>query len=233
MTKEKFDLKYRGEKVAVHCDTLEKAKAFLSLAKSVGYDGVGKISEDKTYWEIHESNTCYVIYSDLELAMDNKWFLDKDYTIIPFELDEPNGYAIEDTPSPMKNAVKFKLFDRVVVKNDLIVGQKYGNHKFSKEMEKYLGLTFKIGFISKKNDCYNLIGIGYNWTDEMLEPAQDEAFNVGDVVYNKDGNKLTITNILYKTNDFGYYEASELYRQKPLKEITEKELADMGYVLKK
>ena len=60
-----------------------------------------------------------------------------------------------------------------------------------------------------------------------------ETFNVGDVVYNKDGNKLTIYDIIYKTSDFLYYEASELSHQNPLKEITEKELAEIGYVLKK
>lgn len=164
MTKEQFDLKYRGEKVAVHCDTEEKAKAFLSLAKSFGYKwSDGRDLDTGTFWINYKDDLCFsmdyfligFIVGGVEIHKQ------EGYKIVEFELDEPNGYAIEDTPSPMK-----------------------------------------------------------------------ETFNVGDVVYDKDGEKLTIKRILYMTEDFNYYEEKELSRTKPLTKITKEQLAEMGYEVK-
>lgn len=112
MTKEKFDLKYHGEKVAVHCDTEEKAKAFLSLAKSFGYKRRGGNDlEQVSYWGNYKEDTCYILYDTLVIYSSKSSYESLRYTIVEFELDEPNGYAIEDTPSPFKES--FKIGDVV------------------------------------------------------------------------------------------------------------------------
>ena len=92
MTKREFDLKYRSEKVAVHCDTEEKAMAFLSLAKSFGYKWVDTEDDSivNTYWESHKSRTCYDIEEDDDIMFAyTDYYKDEGYKIIPFELDEP------------------------------------------------------------------------------------------------------------------------------------------------
>lgn len=166
MTKEQFDLKYRGEKVAVHCDTEEKAKAFLSLAKSFGYTWNGGDYLDN-YWYVEKEKTCYRVISDGVMTGDKIFYKAYGCTIVEFELDEPNGYAIEDTPSPM-----------------------------------------------------------------------EETFKIGDVVYRKHNDeRLVIIGNAFVCKDVNgfddVYLPSALTHTKPLKKITEKELAEMGYVLVK
>ena len=166
MTKQEFDLKYRGEKVAVYCDTLEKDEAFRKQAKSFGYKYLsGNDLETYNYYENEKG--CYYI-SEFGVRYDSIDFIPEDGRIVEYELDEPNGYVIEGTPSPMK-----------------------------------------------------------------------ETFKVGDVVYaKKNGVELKVTETdLYrletKDGTAWFMKKELLTKQKPLKEITEKELADMGYVLKK
>ena len=172
MTKEQFDLKYRGEKVAVHCDTEEKAKAFMSLAKSFGYTWCnGESLDNQSYIRNYGDKLCLTIESifdkqGIAVAVLN-YMKANNYKIVEFELDEPNGFAIEDTPSPMK-----------------------------------------------------------------------ETFKVGDVVYTTRGFKVKIVDTAWVVefeNDNGTFlkRNRELTHTKPLKKITEKELADMGYVLVK
>lgn len=167
MTKEQFDLKYRGENVAVHCDTEEKAKAYFALEDSFGtvWGSGEKLSE--TDWDCYKKETCYSLFKDGTIVFgDLKWYKSEGYKIVEFELDEPNGYAIEDTPSPMK-----------------------------------------------------------------------ETFSVGDVVYDNNGAKAVVKRLFYELE----YEDGHCFKKahetlthtKPLKKITEKELADMGYVLVK
>ena len=99
MTKQEFDLKYRGEKVAVYCDTLEKDEAFRKQAKSFGYKYLSG-NDLETYKYYVDEKGCYYI-SEFGVRCDSIENIQEDERIIPFELDEPNGYAIEDTPSPM------------------------------------------------------------------------------------------------------------------------------------
>ena len=70
--------------------------------------------------------------------------------------------------------MKYKIGDRVKIREDLIVNEYYGKIDFIKDMKKYLGEESVICAIDYKNgrefgyllkDC-DL----YTWTDEMLEP---------------------------------------------------------------
>lgn len=164
MTKQEFDLKYcgqNGEKVAVHCDTEEKAKAFLKLAKSVGYKWSNGEDLDKNNgWKNYGDDLCFSM-AFLGFMMGGVEIHKLEgYKIIPFELDEP------------KEA--FKVGDVVYV-------SEYGR------------------------DSQTYIIVGFE--------------NMAIIKNSRGGQKLEAL--------------SNLTKQKPLKEITEKELADMGYVLKK
>lgn len=77
--------------------------------------------------------------------------------------------------------MKFKVGDKVRIKNFLVVGKDYGNETFIGEMEKYKG---QVGII--KNITINEKGIKYQllinnnqesfdwfWSDEMLEPYSE------------------------------------------------------------
>lgn len=109
MTKEQFDLKYRGEKVVVHCDTEEKAKALLKLAKSFGYKWEGGNDlEEISRWENCKENTCYRFYDTDVIISPKKYYKENGYKIVEFELDEP---------SPMKES--FKIGDEVT---DMLLG---------------------------------------------------------------------------------------------------------------
>ena len=60
MTKEQFDSLYYGK--AVHCDTYEKAKEFLALADSVGYEWTkGVKATEFTNWRIFKDDTHYFL----------------------------------------------------------------------------------------------------------------------------------------------------------------------------
>lgn len=94
MTKEQFYLKYRGEKVAVHCDTEEKAKALFKLLIEFGVDkwpSGEKLLLNDTRWEYYKENTVYYIHPNFKPMWGdiNGYAKDKNFTIIPFELDEP------------------------------------------------------------------------------------------------------------------------------------------------
>lgn len=87
--------------------------------------------------------------------------------------------------------MKFKVGDRVRVREDLQDGETYGTHYFVEEMEKYRGKCFEITFIHYACCCYELKGCeDYYFTDEMLEYA-DFGFNdlkAGDRLTFEDGN---------------------------------------------
>lgn len=127
--------------------------------------------------------------------------------------------------------MKYKVGDLVRVRSDLVVDGRYGSCRFAHEMAKFKGKVVTIASVLEKLNNYRIEEGGFYWTDEMLEPIEE--FNVGDVVYTQEGEKMIIKEILYRNADFECYTAKELSKTKPLKEITEKELAEMGFVIKK
>ena len=68
--------------------------------------------------------------------------------------------------------MKFKVGDKVRVREDLEVGKDYGNYYVVVEdMKEYKGKEFIIHEVLR--NCYRLKDIGYYWTDEMLEPVEE------------------------------------------------------------
>ena len=67
--------------------------------------------------------------------------------------------------------MRFKVGEKVRVREDLEVGKDYGGQRFTEDMNKYKG---EIATISYINEFYKLY-IGnpcWYWTDEMLEPVE-------------------------------------------------------------
>lgn len=72
--------------------------------------------------------------------------------------------------------MRFKVGDKVRVREDLEVFTKHGNYTFVKSMEEYKGKEFIIDKVC--TNYYILKDIGYCWTDEMLEPIEKEENNM-------------------------------------------------------
>ena len=109
MTKEQFDSLYYGK--AIHCDTKEKAKEFLTLAHSVGYKWSPKRSLiEYSQWERYKEETCYAFNNKGFVFANVEYFKYENYQIIEYEL-----------------ATKFKVGDRVRIKEaPYIVNGKVG-----------------------------------------------------------------------------------------------------------
>ena len=130
--------------------------------------------------------------------------------------------------------MKYKVGDKVRVRIDLVVGRIYGAETFVSDMENLKGKQVTIkGFYDNKYLIEEDDAIWF-WTDEMLSPVE-ETFNVGDVVYDDKGDKVTLLELAwvvrFENVKVGFRRFSQLRREKPLQKITRKELAEKGYVL--
>lgn len=79
--------------------------------------------------------------------------------------------------------MKFKVGDKVRVKEDLVCGRMYGLNKFVRPMEQYRGQVFRIAYIFRNQ--YEFDDIGYLFTEEMVEEVKEVKvmkFKVGDKV---------------------------------------------------
>lgn len=65
---------------------------------------------------------------------------------------------------------KFKVGDKVKVREDLVVGNCYGKERFTDWMKKYKGKEIEIEGILKNT----YISVGLHWTDEMLEEVKED-----------------------------------------------------------
>lgn len=71
--------------------------------------------------------------------------------------------------------MRFKVGDKVRVREDLVVGRFYNDTIFAFGMEKFKGQEFIVTRIDDINECYALNDdYGYWWTDEMLEPVEEK-----------------------------------------------------------
>lgn len=116
MTKQEFDLKYHDKNIAVHCDTEEKAKAFLELAKSVGYKwSNGKDLDTNTFWKNYKDDLCFSIdYFGRGFIMGGvEIHKQEGYTIVEFELDEPKEtFKVGDVVYAVKTGLEMKVISR-------------------------------------------------------------------------------------------------------------------------
>ena len=86
-------------------------------------------------------------------------------------------------------AGKLKIGDQVKIREDLIVGRKYGGLNFWENMYDYKGSEGKVAQVSH-GGFYCLEGIPYGWSREMLElivSSEGVGFQPGDKVKLKNG----------------------------------------------
>ena len=126
---------------------------------------------------------------------------------------------------------KFKAGDKVKVRKDLKVGKQYYMDsskicdRFVDSMAKWRGKVVTIEGVGA-GEKYFIKEAGYNWTDEMFEPAaviggpeEDLAENSwqpiviyqrGDAVVALDGNTGTDCTAIDTTGDFNFYEGARV-----------------------
>ena len=90
--------------------------------------------------------------------------------------------------------MKYKVGDKVRVKENLVVDSRYGNSSFVSQMRKYRGKTMTIDGIKCNNFyVFKEDPDKWFWTDEMLEDVEDITILVkGNKVIAKRGNKVGI-----------------------------------------
>ena len=105
--------------------------------------------------------------------------------------------------------MKFKVGDKVRIREDLEVGKKYGYYNIVEDMKKYEGKEFIIDEV--RRNYYRLKDENwYSWTDEMLEPVEEGG---------KDNMNIEQLNLEYKNKMDALMEE---YKEK-IKEATKKE----------
>lgn len=85
--------------------------------------------------------------------------------------------------------MKYKVGDKVKIREDLIVGNTYGADSFADEMEQYKGKTATITYICGNRYDIDLDDGDWYWTDEMFEDDVEKA-NI----------PMTVADLLNKTN---------------------------------
>lgn len=72
--------------------------------------------------------------------------------------------------------MRFKVGDKVRIREDLEVERSYGNSDVVPSMSKYFAKTATVEYVEGSHEIYELDIDGgcWAWTDEMLEPALEE-----------------------------------------------------------
>src|SRR5574344_204754 len=106
---------FKEGKIAVHCDTEEKANDFLKGCDEQGIKwNSGSKATDFNGYEIHQNETCYA-----------HSFGSISYCYLGYYLRE--GLKIHDWEIKGEKNIKYKVGDRVKVKENLKVGFLYGD----------------------------------------------------------------------------------------------------------
>ena len=72
--------------------------------------------------------------------------------------------------------MKFKVRDKVKVREDLVVGKRYDGWSFVEQMKEYKGRIVTIAKINEFNYSYDIVEDNGDcaWNDEMLEPVEEQ-----------------------------------------------------------
>jgi hypothetical protein len=128
--------------------------------------------------------------------------------------------------------MKYKVGDRVCIREDLSAGQEYGGLLFGRSMAKYRGKTAKITEVDGYTYNLDIDESGFWWSEAMLLPAKKtlETLEEGDIVVDKYGGKRIILGVCGKVyfmscyNDFDRYGGA--YTAKDLKRYGYKPVSD-------
>ena len=128
----------------------------------------------------------------------------KEYPVMTIEVYKCEAYNVKENDfwsfdenelelvKAFKCKPRYKLGDKVKVREDLICGETYGGELFAKDMMEYKGKITEIENILYNGE-YTLKDCDYwGFTDEMLEPVKE--FTIEDLSNAPLGTKITIDN---------------------------------------
>lgn len=145
------------EGMIVNCKNKDDARVFLDECKKQGFDD--PYYYEYTAWEDFKEETCYKIYNKNRIRYASK----------SFYIGE--GYTITNFNDLFKTEHKFKVGDKVKVKNGLINGEEYGGiHYFNQMASKD---TYNICIVDNDGDC-KLDGNKFWYSEEMLEEVKED-----------------------------------------------------------
>ena len=89
------------------------------------------------------------------------------------EDDDDNEWEDAMVPIIIPDKSLYRVGDRVVIRTDLVgrYGVPVGNDTFVPDMEKYRGKTLTILEVDDSRTKYRMLGVPFNWTDEMIREA--------------------------------------------------------------
>lgn len=128
--------------------------------------------------------------------------------------------------------MKYKVGDRVCIREDLSAGQEYGGLLFGHSTAKYCGKTAKITKVDGYTYELDIDESEFWWSEAMLLPAKKtlETLEEGDIVVDGAGNRRMVLGVCGKVyfmscyNDFDSYRGA--YTAKDLKEYDFKPVSD-------
>ncbi len=156
--------------IAVHCDTEEKANAFLTLLHEHGFGWrSGQELTKINNYSIYKNTTCYIGDENDVQYSEMDFYKSRSYEIISFD-EFMNEYNKEKGERKMKH----KIGDKVKIKDDLIVDKYYGVCKFNEKMKQFRGKLATITCIDDYGEYkLNIDNGAWVWHDEMLEPIEE------------------------------------------------------------
>ena len=124
--------------------------------------------------------------------------------------------------------MKYKVGDKVKIREDLRVGERYGEFSFSHPMSEFLGNIGIISDVDEINDYYEIRGFNHwSWTEDMIE-GKVESGNCESDVNKKDKIKKSLVECELsfgendvKINGNGFYFNSYLYEAEELDDLIE------------
>ena len=69
---------------------------------------------------------------------------------------------------------KYKVGDKVKIREDLIVGKRYGSEIFVDDMAEFKGKEVTIKSVYNYSEEYRIEELGFTWTDKMIEGLAKE-----------------------------------------------------------
>ena len=78
--------------------------------------------------------------------------------------------------------MKYKVGDKVKVREDLEVDKKYGTEEFVEEMEEYRGKIVTIDTVNKDDYYIEEDKQTWAWTEEMLEDVKNDNKSIGQII---------------------------------------------------
>lgn len=116
---------FKNKKIAIKCDTLEKAKEFLKLCKEKGMTWSSGGSLENSLWEIYKNKTCYVYDVELNGLMycHQEFYTTEGYKIVQWEKEpqqkETIGYLLRRIQEEMNiEKINFIKAEGIVVTTD-------------------------------------------------------------------------------------------------------------------